>query len=74
MPKVIHYRKNCIGCNSCTEHMSSFWKISDVDGKADLIGSELKRDHFILNITLVDVDKFKQVAKDCPARVIKVFD
>ena len=72
MPKIIHYRNKCIGCNSCIEHAPKFWSISKEDGKSDLKGAEKKGDTFVLKISDVEVARNKSAAKDCPVKIIKV--
>ena len=72
MPKIIHYRNNCIGCNSCVEHDPSKWNISQKDGKSDLLGSKEKKGVHILEISQDEVERNKKAAKDCPVRIIKV--
>lgn len=72
MPKIIHYREKCIGCNSCVEHAPYFWKISAEDGKSTLQGAVRKKDTDIMEISNLDVEKNELAARDCPARIIKV--
>ena len=72
MPKIIHYRNKCIGCNSCTEHSSTHWKISLDDGKSDLLGSKENKGIFIKEISLDEVEVNKLAERDCPVRIIKV--
>ncbi|HIJ11587.1 TPA: ferredoxin [Candidatus Woesearchaeota archaeon] len=72
MPKIIHYRNKCIGCNSCVEHAPSFWNINKHDGKSDLHGAKNKNGVFVTEITMLDLEKNKKAAKDCPVRIIKV--
>ncbi|MCZ2101197.1 MAG: ferredoxin [Chitinophagales bacterium] len=73
MPKIVHYRDRCIGCNICYEMQPEYWRLSRKDGKATLIGSKLKKDTHILDIPLVDVEMSQAVAEHCPVKVIKVF-
>lgn len=77
MPKIIHYREKCIGCNSCVEDAPQFWKISKVDGKSCLVGSKKNKRNeniFIREISEVEVAENKQAEKDCPVNIIKVVD
>ena len=77
MPKIIHYRNKCIGCNSCVEDAPNFWKISKADGKSCLIGSkknEKNENIFIRIISEIEVEENKQAEKDCPVGIIKVVD
>lgn len=74
MPKIVHYRDNCIGCNSCVEHSPEHWEMSKEDGKSNLKGSEKKKEVFVLQISEVEVEKNKEAAEDCPMNIIKVLD
>lgn len=73
--KIIHFREQCIGCNSCTEYAPGNWKISGLDGKATL--QQAKEHHngtFVANIPDVDVDANLLAARDCPVGIIHVVD
>lgn len=73
MAKIVHYRGNCIGCNSCIEHCPSMWKM-DKDGKATLIDSINKKEIFVKTIDETDVEKNKLAEKDCPVHIIRVLE
>ena len=72
MPKIIHYRDKCIGCNSCVEQSPERWKMSQEDGKSDLIGSKEKKGVFIVNITNDELKANESAAKDCPVNIIRM--
>ncbi|MTI24488.1 ferredoxin [Fulvivirga kasyanovii] len=73
MPKIIHYRSKCIGCNICYEMQPDIWRMSQRDGKATLVGGELKKGLYILPITNgVSEMLAREVAKACPVNIIKV--
>ncbi len=72
MVKIVHYRNKCIGCNSCVENAPLFWKMSDEDGKSDLIGSYKKKEVEILEISLAELPENEKAAKDCPVSIIKI--
>ncbi len=74
MPKVVHYRDGCIGCNSCVEHAPEHWEMSTKDGKSDLLGAEDKRGTFVKKINEVDKEANVLAAKDCPVSIIHVLD
>lgn len=71
MPKILHYRESCIGCNSCVEHAPSRWKI-DEDGKSTLIDSVNKNGCYIVQIGTDEVEENEKAARDCPVRIIKI--
>lgn len=72
MPKLIHYRDKCIGCNICHERSPEYWRLSRKDGKATLVGGEKKKSTYVLAIPASEVDHQRDIARDCPARVIKI--
>ena len=74
MPKVIHYREKCVGCNSCVEHAPNFWKISELDGKSDLLGASGKKEIYLLEISRVEVKDVLKAAEDCPVKIIKIIE
>lgn len=69
---ITHLRGKCIGCASCTEHASGFWKLSDKDGKADLIGSKQSKEFFTLETNDEFYEENIKAAEDCPVNIIKV--
>ncbi len=69
--KVIHYRKDCIGCNACVEHAPHLWKICQEDGKVDLVGSKEKNGIFVKEVHDSEEKIIKLCERDCPIDVIK---
>jgi len=76
MPKVIHFRNKCIGCNSCVLHSAEHWQINRKDGKSELKGSVDKNNKgiFVLNISEIDREKNERAVKDCPVSIIQVVE
>lgn len=72
MPKLIHYRAKCIGCNICFEMQPEYWRLSKRDGKATLLHSTLKRETHVLDIPEWVRERSLQVAESCPVKIIKV--
>lgn len=70
--KVIQYRDNCIGCNSCTEHAPGNWEIDPVDGKANLKRAVETDGVFVAEIFDPEVEANKLAGRDCPAGIIHV--
>lgn len=71
--RVIHYRKDCIGCNSCVEYSPGNWEISEDDGKSSLLNSkETKQGVFVSEIPESELEENEKAARDCPSRIIKV--
>lgn len=72
MYKIFHYRKKCIGCNTCVELAFNRWRISKKDGKAVLIGAKHKKGVYVVDINFDEYEKNLKAAKDCPSRCIKI--
>lgn len=72
MPKIVHFREKCIGCNSCVELASKHWEISQGDGKSNLIGADKKKDVWVKEISLAELPENELAARDCPVRIIKI--
>jgi ferredoxin len=72
MPKIIHYRGKCIGCNICYEMQADVWRMSKKDGKARLLRAEIKKDIYMLEINEDQLELSNRTAKACPVKIIKV--
>ena len=72
MPKIIHYRQQCIGCGICQEQQPEYWRMSRKDGKANLLNAFVKKEIYQLNIPESAADQSIEIAKICPVRVIKI--
>tara|TARA_Y100000310_G_scaffold329461_1_gene399366 strand:- start:661 stop:897 length:237 start_codon:yes stop_codon:yes gene_type:complete len=72
MVKVAHYRKNCIGCNSCVELDPDHWEMNEEDGKSDLKESKVKKGVYVVEITEFERENSEKAAESCPVNVIKV--
>lgn len=73
MPKLIHYRDNCIGCYSCVEVAPNNWEIGP-DGKATLKRSEQKKLVSVAEISEFEIDCNQCAAAACPMNIIRVID
>lgn len=73
MPKLIHFRENCIGCNSCVEHAPNYWEMDEADGKAHLKRSIDKQGVYQTEITDFEIDCNRCAAIDCPVGIIKIY-
>lgn len=74
MAKIIHFREECIGCNSCVEYAKNYWQINPIDGKSDLLGAEEKKGVFIKNITEFEIAENEMAAIACPMKIIHIVD
>ncbi len=72
MPRIIHYRGKCIGCNICYEMQADMWRMSKKDGKATLLKAKVKKDIYMLEINNEQVELSKRTANACPVKIIKV--
>lgn len=71
MPKILFYRNKCIGCSICREMQPELWRMSKKDGKAVLLQSVQKKEVYQLTVAESMIERSKEVAAACPARVIK---
>ena len=74
MPKVIHFRKNCIGCNACVEIAYHRWRMSKKDGKSVLLGAKEKKGIYQVDILHDEYDENVCAAAACPVNVIQVYE
>lgn len=72
MPKVIQYRSKCIGCGVCQQLQPHLWRMSKKDGKATLLGANVKKDIHLLPIPVLLIEETRETAVACPARIIQV--
>ena len=72
MPKIINFRENCIGCNSCVELSPNNWEMDSADGKSRLKLGVCKKDVSIVEICDFEVDANKFAAQACPMGIIRV--
>ena len=75
--KIEHDRPGCIGCGACAAVAPQFWKMSDADGKSDLIGSkEIKEGDAIVKeeMEMDDLKNNREAADSCPVNVIHIID
>lgn len=72
MPKIIHYRKKCVGCGVCFEMQPALWRMSKKDGKATLVNAIVKKDISQVTIAEPMVEISKNIGKACPVGIIKI--
>ena len=70
--KIIHLREDCIGCGNCVEYAPEYWRLSDEDGKVDLIASIEKRGIFWRHVEVMDEQANQEAADSCPVNVIQI--
>ena len=75
--KIEHDRPGCIGCGACAAVAPEFWKMSDADGKSDLIGSKETKDGANIVKEELEMEELKnnrEAADSCPVNVIHIID
>ncbi|PJC52098.1 MAG: ferredoxin [Candidatus Magasanikbacteria bacterium CG_4_9_14_0_2_um_filter_42_11] len=73
MPKIIHYRENCIGCDSCVLYAPRYWQI-DEDGKSSLTRGTYKDGVGQLDIDEVELPGNTEASMACPVGIIRIQD
>jgi len=72
--KIVHVRKNCIGCAACYCINPKEWRMN-ADGKSDLIGSkDLDDGNQVKEIKPEDKDINMECAYSCPVNVIHIIE
>lgn len=69
--KIVHNKKECIGCGSCVSVCGSFWEMGS-DNKSDLKGSNKSESKEILELD--DLGCNMQAAEICPVNCIHIFE
>jgi ferredoxin len=72
MPKILHQRAKCIGCNLCYEIWPLRWRVSRTDGKCTLIGGIDKKGIWQVTISEDEVSFNREAAKACPVKIIEI--
>lgn len=69
---IRHYRDKCIGCSACSDICPAYWKLSEEDGKTDLIDGIEKGPVFQRELNIEDEDLNRLAAESCPVNIIKI--
>ncbi len=69
--KIVHDRPTCIGCGVCAAINPEHWKMSDEDGKSDVIGADKVGTDEVLEIE--ELDKDMECAQACPVNCIHLY-
>lgn len=68
---IRHNRPGCIGCTACAGVAPTFWEMSDLDGRSDIIGGEKTPEGWEeLEISAKDFRVNMDAAEICPVNVI----
>lgn len=72
MPKILHQRARCIGCNLCFEIWPVRWRVSRVDGKCTLIDGFEKKGVWQVTISKDEIWHNQKAASACPVKIITI--
>jgi len=75
MPKIIHDKNKCIGCQACVAVCSKFFQMDNEDGKTMLVFNGKKVKYNENNIAELEVDKLdcaEEAQAVCPTGAIKI--
>lgn len=70
--KLLHYPKNCIGCNACVLMAPQNWKMNWDEGKSELIGGTKKGDVLVTDLHESDLYDNQRAVEACPMNIIKI--
>jgi len=72
MPKILHHRSKCIGCNLCYEVWPVRWRISRADGKCTLVDGTEKKGIWQVVISADELAQNRKAALACPVKIIRI--
>ena len=72
MPKILHQRGRCIGCNICHEIWPLRWRMSRADGKCTLVGGVEKKGVWQVTVSADELTQNRMAAEACPVKIIRV--
>lgn len=72
MFRIVYQRAKCIGCHACAEAAPYRWRVSRKDGRATLVGGELRGKMYMANISADEYEANLAASQNCPARIIRI--
>lgn len=72
MPKILHHRNKCIGCNLCYEIWPLRWRMSRADGKCTLVDGMEKKGVWQAVIPDAEMPMNEKAAAACPVKIIRL--
>jgi ferredoxin len=72
MPKILHQRSKCIGCNLCYEIWPLRWRLSRADGKCTLVEGIEKKGIWQVVVSGDELVPNRKAAAACPVKIIRV--
>lgn len=72
MPKILHQRGRCIGCNACCDIWPSRWAMSRTDGKCTLVHGKEKKGIWQVQISEDELEMNRRAADACPVKIIRI--
>ena len=73
MPKVTHFKKDCISCGACAAISPEFWEM-DEEGLAQLKESKEVDEKWEREISEDDKETNEEASQVCPVSIIHVED
>jgi ferredoxin len=72
MDKIVYKRSKCNGCSTCTTQAPHIWEYNSIDGKADLLDAEFKKDSYFRMLWPEEMKVMKEIESICPTRAIQL--
>ena len=72
--QIILDRSNCIGAGSCVVVFPERWEMNKEDDKVNLLGGIKEGEHWTVECTEEELDKFLESAQVCPVNVIHIIE
>ncbi len=72
MRRIIYNRNKCISCGSCVIRAPHIWQLNPIDGKADLLDGELKKDTYFRMLWPDEEILMQEITTVCPTRAINL--
>jgi ferredoxin len=72
MERIVFKRSKCNGCSICTTNAPQIWCYNSIDGKADLLDAEFKKDSYFRVLWPEEVKVMKEIESICPTRAIQL--
>ena len=72
MNRIVYNRLKCNGCSLCINRAGHIWNYNSIDGKAELLDEEFKKDSYFRMLWPEEVKVMKEIASLCPTRAIQL--
>jgi len=72
--QIQQFRGKCIGCHYCVEVAPERWRMSERDGKSDLVGAVAKSGVFRVEVQDWELEANREAERLCPVKIIRVLE